>query len=153
MMTNAVAMKVARLVQTAGANDIVPVELYLNGEYRGSYNFTQKVGLSNNSVDLVDDTNATLLELDSYYDETYKFRDDAYYLPVNIKEPDFEENYDEERYNLIVDHFNEFTSLLYDGGEDYTSMMDVEQFARFFFVNNYVLNCELGHPKSCYLYR
>ena len=153
MMTNAIAQKVARLVQTAGANDIVPVELYLNDEYRGSYNFTQQVGLSNNSVDLADDTNATLLELDSYFDETYRFRDDAYHLPVNIKEPDFEENYDEERYNLIVDHFNEFTSTLYDGGEDYTSMMDVEQFARFFFVNNYVLNCELGHPKSCYLYR
>ncbi len=153
MMTNAVAMKVAKLVQTAGANNIVPVELYLNGEYRGSYNFTQKVGLSNNSVDLADDTNATLLELDSYYDEPYRFRDDAFHLPVNIKEPDFEKNYDEERYNLIVDHFNEFTTLLYGGGDEYAEMMDVEQFARFFFVNNYVLNCELGHPKSCYLYR
>ena len=53
-------MKAACLVGTAGANHIVPVELYMNGEYRGSYNFTEKVGFSNNSIDLDDETGAAL---------------------------------------------------------------------------------------------
>lgn len=153
MMTNAVAMKVAQMAGTVAANDIIPVELYLNGEYWGSYNFTQHVGLSNNSVDLDDDTNAVLLELDSYYDEVYKFRDTSYALPVNIKEPDFTENYDEARFNLIQDDFNELTSLVLTGTDDYTDKIDIDQFARYMFVNNYVLNMELKHPKSTYVFR
>ena len=56
MTCNAVAMKMAQLVETAGFNHEIPVELYLNGEYRGSYNLTEKVGLSNNSIDLADET-------------------------------------------------------------------------------------------------
>ena len=153
MMTNALAMKVAQLVGTAGANHIIPVELYLNGEYRGSYNFTEHVGFSNNSVDLADESHATLLELDSYYDEAYKFRDNAYYLPVNIKDPDFSEAYDQDYLDLIQSDFNEFTDLVSRADESYTDKMDVEMFARYMFVNMYVHNCELGHPKSCYVYR
>lgn len=153
MMTNALAMKVAQLVGTAGANHIIPVELYLNGEYRGSYNFTEHVGFSNNSVDLADESHATLLELDSYYDEAYKFHDNAYYLPVNIKEPDFSEAYDQEYLDLIQSDFNELTDLISRANEGYTDKMDVEMFARYMFVNMYVHNCELKHPKSCYVYR
>ncbi|MDY4558717.1 MAG: CotH kinase family protein [Alloprevotella sp.] len=153
MMTNAVAMKVAQMAGTVAANDIIPVELYLNGEYRGSYNFTQHVGLSNNSVDLDDDTNAIFLELDSYYDEAYKFRDASYALPVNIKEPDFTENYNEDRFNLIQDDFNELTSLALTGTDAYTDKLDIDQFVRYMFVNNYVLNMELNHPKSTFVYR
>lgn len=152
MMTNALAMKVARMVGAAAANDIIPVELYLNGEYRGSYNFTQKVGLSNNSVDLADDSNAVLFELDSYFDEAYKFHDDSYELPVNIKEPDFTKVYDGDRYTLIRNDFNDLTRRIYLG-DDYSDKMDPEMFARFMMVNAYVHNRELYHPKSCYVYR
>ena len=56
MMTNAIGMKVAQLAGTAGVNHIVPVDLYINNEYRGSYNFTEKIGLHNNSIDLDDET-------------------------------------------------------------------------------------------------
>ena len=154
MMTNPVAMKVARLVGAAAANDMIPVELYMNGEYRGSYVFTQQVGLSNNSVDLEDDTNATLLELDSYYDEAYKFHDHYYTLPVNVKDPDFEEAPDPERFQLIQDDFNALTILIRSGVKGaFDDKLDPEMAARYLFVNQYVLNCELYHPKSCYLYR
>ena len=36
MLTNAIAMKVASMVETAGANRIIPSDLYINDEYRGS---------------------------------------------------------------------------------------------------------------------
>ena len=141
-MTNTVAMKVARLDGTAAANDMIPVELYMNGEYRGSYVFTQQVGLSNNSVDLEDDTNATLLELDSYYDETYKFHDNYYTLPVNVKDPDFEEAPDPERFQLIQDDFNALSILIRSGVKGaFDDKLDPEMAARFFFVNPFWHNC------------
>lgn len=153
MMTNALAMKIARLAGTAGANDIIPVELYMNGAYRGSYNFTQHVGLSNNSIDLDDETNATLIELDSYYDEDYKFRDASYNLYVNIKDPDIAELPNgQERFYQIQADFNRFTSAV-KAGSEYTDLIDIDMLARFLFVNELVLNLELSHPKSVFLYK
>lgn len=154
MMANAMAMKVAAMVETAGANRIIPVDLYLNGDYRGSYCFTQHVGLANNSIDLEDETNATLLELDSYYDETYKFRSSYYSLPVNIKDPDLSEmSNSEEHFELIKADFNKLTKATYSGGSEYDQLVDVDMLARFLLVNELVVNLELRHPKSCFLYK
>lgn len=152
MTTNAMAMAVAGMIGTAGANHIVPVELYINGNYRGSYNFTEQVGTGNNSLDL-DDTKDVLLELDSYYDETYKFRDDHFNLPVNIKDPDFDEGLTLLTPETVKDDFNAFTETVADGTDAYASLIDTDLSARFLMVNDIVYNRELYHPKSTYLYK
>lgn len=152
MLTNAIAMKVARMAGTPGANQIIPVELYINGKYRGSYNFTQHVGLSNNSID-EDEETAALFELDTYYDEAFKFRSQPYDLPVNIKDPDMADDPDSTRFNTIRDGFNEFAALVNGDTDAYTKVMDPDFFARYMLVNDVVLNTELKHPKSTFLYR
>ncbi|MBO7271776.1 MAG: CotH kinase family protein, partial [Bacteroidaceae bacterium] len=86
LMVNAIAMKIGQLAGAKYTNHIIPVELYINGKYQGSYIFTEKVGFSNNSVD-VDEEYGYMLELDSYYDEDFKFRSSHSNLPVNNKEP------------------------------------------------------------------
>ena len=91
LMVNAIAMKIGQLAGAKYTNHIIPAELYINGEYQGSYIFTEKVGLSNNSVD-VDEDKGCMLELDSYYDEDFKFRSAYSNLPINIKEPELLEN-------------------------------------------------------------
>jgi hypothetical protein len=152
MTSNAIGMKAACLVGTAGANHIVPVELYMNGEYRGSYNFTEKVGFSNNSIDLDDETGAALLELDSYYDETYKFHSSPYGLPVNIKEPDFSEGGTHLTQQMIEDDFNAFMQTL-KNGKEIAGLVDIDMLGRFLMVNDLILNLELHHPKSTFLYK
>ena len=87
LVVNAIAMKIGQLAGAKYTNHIIPAELYINGEYQGSYIFTEKVGFSNNSVD-VDEEVGCMLELDSYYDEDFKFRSTYSNLPVNIKEPE-----------------------------------------------------------------
>ena len=155
MLSNAVAMKIASMVETAGANRIIPVELYINDEYRGSYNFTQHVGLSNNSIDLDDESNAVLLELDSYWDEDYKFKTPYYDLPTNVKDPDLAEDYadPDAQLSLIENDFNNFENILSRSTDEYANYIDVEMLARFLMVNELVMNCELGHPKSTFLYK
>ena len=152
MTSNAIGMKAACLVGTAGANHIVPVELYMNGEYRGSYNFTEKVGFSNNSIDLDDETGAALLELDSYYDETYKFHSSPYGLPVNIKEPDFSEGGTHLTQQMIEDDFNAFMQTL-KSGKEIAGLVDIDMLGRFLMVNDLILNLEPHHPKSTFLYK
>lgn len=154
LMSNAIGMKAANLMGAAGANHIVPVDLYLNGEYRGSYNFTEKVGFANNSIDLMDETAAAMLELDSYYDEPagQKFRSSPYNLPINIKEPDFSEGTTSLTLETIQTSFNSFLAALYRG-KDISQYVDIEQLVRFLMVNELTLNYEFYHPKSTFCYR
>ncbi len=154
MTTNALAFKMADMVQSAGCNHIVPVELYINDEYRGSYNVTEKVGFSNNSIDLVDESEAFMLELDTYSDETY-YTDNAYGVATKIHEPDLDDILDDtERQNLIdaiLLHWKEFTYAVYSN-DNFESWMDVDAFVRGMFVIDLSRNQELKHPKSTFFY-
>ena len=151
LLTNAIAMKTARLAGAAAANDVVPVELYMNGQYRGSYIFTQKVGMANNSVDYDDESQAALFELDEY-SEAGQFRSNNFNLPVNIKDPEFGEDETLLDYDGIRDEFNRFEKAVYNG-DNFERFVDVDMLARYMLVNDLVLNTELGHPKSSFLSR
>lgn len=149
--TNAIAMKMAQLVETAGYNHEIPVELYLNGVYRGSYNLTENIGFRNNSIDLDDETYATMLELDTYYDDDYKFTTSNYSLPVNIKEPDLADSTITLNFTQIRTHFNRAITALYNK-EDMTQHFDMDYLARYLFVEDLSMNFEFHHPKSTFLY-
>lgn len=153
MMANAIAMKAGHLLGAAFTNHVVPVNLYLNNENRGSYIFNEKVGFSNNSVDLVSEDRAFFLELDTYF-ESGQFRTTYYYMPVNIKEPDFndEDVYTELTAQAIKDDVNAFMKAVYNE-ENISSWVDVDYLASFLSVNELVGNYELMHPKSTFLYK
>lgn len=151
MMTNAIGMYAAGLLGADGANHIVPIDLYMNGAYWGSYNFTEKVGLANNSIDLDDESKACLVELDTYGDEEI-FYSSPYNIPVKVKDPDFEEGATElSSEQDIMKRFNAFAQLVKDGA-DISKEVDVESMARFLVIDELLLNYELMHPKSTYLY-
>ena len=153
MLTNAIGMKAASLIGTAAANHIIPVDLYINGTYKGSYNFTEKVGLAGNSVDLDDETKAALLELDTYYDEatTQKFKSTPYSIPVNIKSPEFAEDSTLLTLSIIKQRFNNFVSDVYDG-KDYSSHVDMDYLARYLMALDLICNFDALHPKSVFCY-
>lgn len=154
LMANAIAMKIGQLANASYANHIIPVELYMNGEYMGSYMFTEQVGLSGNSVD-VDEDLGYLLELDSYFDEDFKFMSGIYDLPVNVKDPDlfdYDEAERETKFSAIQADFAKFEETLYNNGP-LGQYLDLDAAARFLLVNELVLNKELCHPKSTYLWK
>lgn len=153
LTANSIAFRASEMLGCASANHCIPVELYINGSYRGQYNLTEKVGISNNSVDLDDETNAAMLELDTYYDETYRFKSAKYALPVNIKEPDFDDEVQTTNLtqSMISDSFNAFVTALYQGkgSEDY---VDSYYLARFLIANELVMNRDIKHPRSTFCY-
>ncbi len=153
LLANAIGMEIGHLNQTQYTNHIVPVELYMNGRYMGNYMFTEKVGMANNSVD-VDEDFGYLLELVTDGDEVYQFNSNKYRLPVNIKEPDLLEYAGDPntRFQEIMNDFHEFESALYSGRE-IDEYVDVAALARFVMVNQFIVNQELGHPKSVFLWK
>ncbi|MBR4533722.1 MAG: CotH kinase family protein [Bacteroidaceae bacterium] len=154
MMSNAIGMKVAQLAGAAGANHIIPVDLYINDEYRGSYNWTEQVAISNNSIDLDDENYAAMLELDSYYDEPYRFRAYNYNMPCNIKFPDFDDDPLETALSpeAIEDDWNDLIDAV-SMHRDISNFAQVDTLAAFYLTNEFILNQELMHPKSTFVYK
>lgn len=156
MMTNAIAMRVGQMLGVPAANHIIPVELYLNGVYMGSYQWTEKVGFGHNSID-GDDTKGYLVEFDKYYDEPHRFRTTPYALPAGIKAPDLSEWPSNEGDVRKQDIRSDVEGMLHAASmRDATSFakrVDVDVCARFILANNLCLNKEIYHPKSTYLFR
>lgn len=146
MMEFAVATEMAKWIEMPYTNTVIPVDLKLNGIYKGSYVLTNKPGINAGSVD-IDEDNSIMWELDSYFDEAYKFRSPIYYLPVMVDDPEV----DDELFAEWKEDFIEMENGIYKGkAGDY---INLDLFARFLLINDIMKNDELQHPKSVKLFK
>ncbi|MDR0567850.1 MAG: CotH kinase family protein [Spirochaetaceae bacterium] len=153
LLTNTIAFELGQRFNLPYTNHYVHTEVVLNGVYQGSYALTEQVQVGNGRVD-IDEDDGYLVELDSYYDEEPKFRTTNLQLPVMIKSP--EDLPDDSGYAFVRDSLNAFDAALADENfpaNDYTDLLDVDNFVDFIMINEMVRNTELGHPKSTYLYK
>lgn len=151
LMCNAVAMKMGKQLGMPYTNDIIAVDLTVNGEYRGNYNLTQQVEVKENRVDLGD--GGVLWEIDNYFDEAYKFRSAKANLPVMLKDPDPESP---EQFNTWKAEFQSFEDKLYEKSfpnNNYGEIFDKQQFVNFLIVNMLAWNNEVNQPKSVYMHK
>lgn len=88
------------------------VEVWVNGRYNGTYQFSEKVSVSKQRVDIGEE--GFLLEIDAYAsgesDSRY-FNTQVLPQPVNIKEPKVE--YNDEKYTLVKNFVLEAETALY----------------------------------------
>lgn len=150
MTTNAIAHKAAALFGAAFPNHVIPVELWINGSYRGNYNLTERIALANNSVDLDDDSQAAIIELDTYTDEPI-IRSQYYNLPTKLKDFGDADTDENSAHQAAANSFSTLTRAV-SMGSNFDNLVDVDDLASFLLVNEFIGNCELKHPKSVFLY-
>ena len=151
LMLNSVAFKIGRLLELPFTNHAIPVDVVLNGIYKGSYLLTEQIEVKENRVDL-DENNSVMWELDSYWDDEPKFKSTAFNLPVMVKDPDLTT----EQFEYWKKDFNAFTTQFAKEpleGNSYVDMIDIESVARFLITFNLVHNMEINHPKSVFLHK
>ena len=151
LMFNAVAMKTGQLLEMPYTNNIIPVELTVNNTYMGSYAFTEQVAVAKNRVNIED--GGTLLELDTYYDEPWKFKSTNYNLPVMIKYPELSS---EAGVSALKNEFQLMENAIASSafpGNNYSDYLDINSLVNLFIVCNLTDNEELNHPKSLYIYK
>lgn len=163
LMRNPVALWTAQQLELPFSNHSVPVNVYLNGHYKGAYMMTEKIGVGGGSVDIDEDT-GMLFELDSNFDEDFKFN---YYfpnnysktLPVMVKDPDLKEIKPDETerdtyFKQWQSDFTEMANAVVNGGaKKISTYIDLPHAARYVLVNSLALNQELQHPKSFYMFK
>ena len=151
LMSNAVAMKIGQLLNMPYTHTIIPVDVIINGELRGSYTLTEQVEIAENRVDI--GKNGFLLELDTYFDEDTKFASEVLNLPVMVKDPDVDS---EQHFNAIKTSFQSLENLLFAPDfpiNNYGNLIDKKALVNYLILNNLVANYEINHPKSVYMFK
>jgi hypothetical protein len=165
LMRNAVAFEVAR---RCTALDWTPsgrfVEVVLNGKHQGNYWLTEQIKVDGNRVDVTElDTKATqgdgitggyIFELDTYYDEAYKFYSPVCGYPWQFKDPD---EVNEAQYDYVVDYVGRLEASLTEAdrfkNREFAQYLDLESLADWWLVYELAQNWEPNHPKSCYFHK
>ena len=139
---------------------MVPVELVINGSYKGLYFLTEHVRIAANRVRVTEqEDNATdsvsggwLVEIDNYpSDNNIVFHEgNGETVMVSLKEP---EVLSSAQRTYIENQMNSLNDAIW--GEDATTlwnMLDVNEAARYYLVQEIMEDCESYHG-SCFLYK
>lgn len=146
LIQNALAFKIGEMLKLPYTNRFVPVDVKLNGIYKGSYLLTNKPGINSGSVD-IDEDNSIMWELDQAYDEEFKFRSPLLDLPVMVADPDLiEKKFEEWKADFIA---MERAAVQYKA----SSLVDMDILARYVLVYEILKNDEIGWPKSVKLFK
>ncbi len=170
VMRNAVAFAIAKKTKAlAWTPNGDFVDVVLNGKFIGNYYLCEKIKISSDRVDITeidntktvitegdDLTGGYLVELDTYYDEDYKFKTTKRSMPVNFKSPD--EAVPDEQIAYLKGYFNQLESILYASDfptvtGNYEDLIDVDSFIDWWFVHELTQNAEPNHPKSSYMHK
>lgn len=137
------------------------VDLTINGEYLGNYLLCEKTEVKTNRVALTDDR-GILLELDNNYGlaEDYHFYTRTSNTLFVLKDAKLGVDVPldptvEAAYKDIQDYLNRFESVLYAPDQDWakiSSMIDVESFIKYYFVQELTENPEITQS-SIYFYK
>ena len=150
-LLNAVGMKIGQLLDMPYTNNIIPVEVTLNGDYLGAYMLTEQIEVKKNRVNVGKD--GLLLNLDTNFDEPYQFQSKSYQLPVTIKYP---KEIDSQTFTAIKNDFENLEALVASPdfpNNNYLDFFDGDAFANYLIVYMLTGNEEINHPKSTYIHK
>jgi len=165
LMRNLLAFDLSRRFEMPYTTAGTPVNVYLNGEFKGCYQLCDQIEVAKQRVDIQEITNEDttlpnlsggyLIEIDAYaYSEESWFQSNRN-VPVKIRYPDAEDIVPAQ-YNYIRSHFNQMETSVYssnykDPVNGYRKYIDTEIFLRHFLVGEISGNTDTYW--STYMYK
>lgn len=140
----------------------VPVELVLNGDYKGLYFVTETIRIDNDRVNIHEQndgetsaalvTGGWLVEIDNYDKEgNIAFNEhNGQWIMIT---PDSPEELSSAQRNYLTDQMYALNDAIYNvGDKPLQDILDIPDAARFYLVQEIMEDCESYHG-SCYLYK
>lgn len=165
LMRNILAFEVNRRFGAPYTPWCQAVDVIVNGEYKGCYQFTDQLTVDAHRVNITEmepsdneEPNLTggyLLEMDALaYNEPSRFTS-THGIPVTIHSPQ-EDQITTAQHNYIQGYFNLMESKVYsanaqDSIQGYRSLIDMESFCQHFLTNEFCANSDMYW--SAYLYK
>ena len=155
-MMNVYAFETAHWMGMPHTNHSRFVEVFLNGEYVGVYQLTEKVEIGKGRVD-IDPKEGWLMSFDLDDGPSLSpgasdnFWSEVYSLPVCVKEP---EEIEQQRLDSIKADFAQLERAVQE--HDYAkvdSLMDIGTFISVLQLHEYLYNVEIDAPRSLYMFK
>lgn len=155
-MMNVFAFETARWMGMPFTNHTRFVEVFLDGDYVGVYQLTEKVELGSNRV-AIDEDEGVLLSFDK--DDgpelspgaTDNFWSEVYGLPMCVKEP---EDLPQEQMDAIKADFAVLERAVKARNyEAVSELMDIPSFIGILQLHEFLYNVEIDAPRSLYMYK
>lgn len=146
LMRNILAFEISRRIGMPYTVFCHPVEVVLNGEYRGCYQLCDQIEVNKNRVNIVEmkPTDIQMEELGGGYlieIDSYAWSETSYFVskrgvPVTIKSPD-EDEIVAVQTRYITDYFNELEAAVFaenyaDEEKGYRRYLDLDSFLKYF---------------------
>lgn len=124
------------------------VNLVLNGNYVGLYWLGEAIKVDPQRVN-IDKTKDYLLEVDTHFDETWKFRSAIKEFPYMIQNDD---DMTQEKLLAVKNYIDEMENVLYNETliDSYANYIDIDSFAKFYLINEIMYNKDLSYPNSTF---
>jgi len=163
---NAIAFRLGQKLGLAFTPTSQFVNVYLNNQYKGIYQLTEQIQVNPGRVD-IHDSLGFIVEFD-YHDaasDEVKFTAANYSLPVFIKAPEIESNFNvnNTRIKFVKDSIDALTRKMAESGfptNGYRDMIDLESFAKYVLIQQLMDNFDFnsktqtgGLPGSNYAYK
>lgn len=160
----AVAFELSRRIGLEWTPTFIPIELYINNDYRGLYFLTENIRIDKNRVNIEEQddcetdpdriTGGWLLEIDNYNDsEQVSVMDgNGSNLRVTYHSPEI---LSVEQENYLISFLGNCVSAIYTtdkNNNEWENLIDIHSLAKFYIVHEVLDNIE-AFCGSCYMYK
>ena len=166
LMRNILAFDMSRRMEMEYTPFCIPVDVFVNGEYKGCYQLADQIEVNKNRVNIepLDNTITSgseltggyLIEVDAYANKEAVYFQSSKGNPVTVKYPDDEDINIYQR-NYIMNKFNNLEARLYSSNytssNGYRSLMDLDSFLRHFIVGEFSGNTDTYWSVNMYKHR
>ena len=159
LLRNHVSFRIAMQTDLAWTPRGEFVEVVLNGRHIGNYYLCEHIKVDKNRVDIheleeTDVDGGFMMEIDTYYDEPFKFKSAKRQFPYMFKDPD---EVNDAQFAFMRDFIDNLEGALYDksrfAAREYADYLDVDSFVDWWITYELTGNTETKHPKSTYVYK
>ncbi len=149
LLRNIVAMEISRILSFSWTPKMIPVELYLNGQYEGVYNFSEHKKVSKERVNIDVESGDILFEIDQSQDEPVCWIT-QHGAPIMFSDP---ENPTDEQRTFSEFFFKGFEDALWNKEFSvvYDKYIDKRSFINNFIIQELTKNVDGNLRKSSFL--
>ena len=163
-LKNPVAFEVSKRIGMPWTPETKPVELFLNGDYRGLYFLTENIRIEKTRVDIEEQANGEtdddiitggwLLEIDQYEDSPQIVIQEGNWnmMRVTSHSPDSLSNEQLMYLTSLIENCNRTIYMSDKNNRDWENFIDLESLVRFYIVGEIMDNVEQFHG-SCWIYK
>ena len=158
LIRNLLSLEISKIFEMEYTIKCVPIDLMINGEYKGTYNLCEYIEISENKINIAkmnendilepEITGGYLLEIDGFAYLGSLNINSRKGVPISIRSPNEEDKIMEEQINYIKDKYNEFEFEIYNNN---LNNIDLKSFVKYFLIEELI-----GNPQSywnTYIYK